>query len=83
MPETVVCAEDCPDEPALLSLPRVAKRLGVSLEKVRQWARRAEDPLPNLDCCDAAGRESRRVIAAEIDPWLLREFERTRPTARR
>jgi hypothetical protein len=48
-----------------------------------EWARRAEDPLPKIDCSSGGKRERRRVIASEIDPSLQREAERTRPGARR
>ena len=79
MAQLVVSAEDR----ALLLPSVVARRLGVSYGKVMEWARRAEDPLPKIDCSSGGKRERRRVIASEIDPWLQREAERTMPGALR
>jgi len=74
MAQLVVSAEDR----ALLLPSVVARRLGVSYEKVMEWARRAEDPLPNV----LVGWKH-KIIAAEIGPWLVRENERRRLAALR
>jgi len=60
--------------PKLLSRPMVAKMLGVSRDNVRQWTRRADDPLPTVLVGKSGTR--RKVIASEIDPWLARQAER-------
>jgi len=64
--------------PLLLSVPEVAAQLRVSHERVKEWARRAEDPLPNV----LVGWKH-KIIAAEIGPWLVRENERRRLAALR
>ena len=64
-------------EPATLTPPQVAKKIGVTDERVREWMRRADDPLPSIQV-GASGRY-RRVLADEVQPWLAREAERTRP----
>ena len=55
MAQLVVSAEDR----ALLLPSVVARRLGVSYGKVMEWARRAEDPLPKIDCSSGGKRERR------------------------
>jgi hypothetical protein len=64
----------------LLTPKQAAAVIGnVNANKVREWMRRADDPLPSVPRGDS-GR-FRLVIASEIDPWIKREFERGRLAA--
>ena len=60
-----------------LTPPAAAKRLGVSVAKVREWMRRSDDPLPSIPVGNSG--KYRRAITAEIPSWLGREAGRGRP----
>lgn len=49
----------------------------VNAHKVREWMRRADNPLPSVPKGRAG--KYRLVIRSEIDAWLKTEFERRRP----
>lgn len=55
-----------------LTLPRVAMELAVSVEKVREWTNRADDPLPSR--LPPGNKKQVRVYRPEMDEWMLRNF---------
>lgn len=59
---------------ALLMPAEVAEILGVSLPTLRAWIHRSDHPLPTI-AVGKTGRQ-RRIIAAEIEPWLAAEHAR-------
>lgn len=64
----------------LLTPKQAAALIGnVNANKVREWMRRADDPLPSVPR-GVSGR-FRLVITDEIDSWLKREFDRGRLAA--
>lgn len=63
---------------ALATAREVAESLGVSVRVVREWMRRANDPLPSV-VVGSSGRFA-KVIAAEVPGWLAAEAERRRGT---
>lgn len=66
----------------LVSPPEAARILGVHPEQVREWMRRADDPLPSVPV-GSTGKH-RRVVADSIPDWLARESARDHvPTAGR
>lgn len=58
----------------LLTPAEAAERIGVSITTVKEWMRRAAHPLPSMQ----VGKSGRvhRVIADEIDAWLVAEAAR-------
>lgn len=58
----------------LLSPPEAARIIGVSVRVVKEWMRRANEPLPSV-VVGASGRTV-KVIASEIEPWLAAEAAR-------
>lgn len=58
----------------LLTPREAAERIGVSVTTVKEWMRRAADPLPSMQ----VGHSGRvhRVVADQIDPWLVAEAAR-------
>jgi transposase len=70
----------------VLSAPEAARLIGVSVQQVKAWMRRADDPLPSV-AVGTSGRV-RKVLAEQIAPWLGREAARDvaaggRPPVRR
>lgn len=59
---------------ALISPAEAAKRIGVSHRMVRTWIHRANEPLPSVVVGDSGNH--RRVIASQIDAWLIAEAAR-------
>lgn len=59
----------------LITPPKAAKHIGVSLPTVYAWLNRVHDPLPSVSV-GKTGR-FRRVIVNQIDPWLTAEAGRT------
>lgn len=57
----------------LVSTTEAARIIGTTTARVREWARRAEDPLPSIP--SESGRFL-QIITAEIEPWLVREAKR-------
>ena len=57
----------------LVSPAEAAEIIGTSQARVREWARRAEDPLPSIP--SLSGRYL-QIVTSEIDPWLAREAKR-------
>jgi len=55
-----------------LTLPRVAMELAVSVEKVREWISRADDPLPAR--LPPGNKKQVRIYRPEMDAWMLRNF---------
>lgn len=58
----------------LISPREAAERIGVSVATVKTWLRRSADPLPSV-VVGESGR-FRKVIADQIDPWLVAEASR-------
>jgi excisionase family DNA binding protein len=58
----------------LLTPDEAAETIGVGRRQVEEWIRRADEPLPSLSTGEAGSH--RRIIADQIDPWLVREAER-------
>lgn len=58
----------------LISPREAAERIGVSVATVKAWLRRSTDPLPSI-VVGESGR-FRKVIADQIDPWLVAEASR-------
>ena len=56
-----------------LSATRVASELGIAVRRVREWAKRMDDPLPVvfLD----GNRRQLRLRRKELDEWILRNSE--------
>ena len=59
-----------------LTVPRVAMELAVSDEKVREWINRTDDPLPAR--LPPGNKKQVRIYRAEMDAWMLRNFETTK-----
>ncbi|MDI9600124.1 MAG: helix-turn-helix domain-containing protein [Acidobacteriota bacterium] len=64
----------------LVTAAEAAEILGVSVHRVREFMRRAEDPLPSIRRVEGGSR--RLVVFEEIRPWLRRQAERDRPEHR-
>lgn len=64
----------------LLTPREAAERIGVSVTTVKEWMRRAADPLPSMQ----VGHSGRvhRIVTDEIDAWLLAEAARKPQTTR-
>ena len=58
----------------LLTPRQVADELGVSLATVKSWMRRQADPLPSVVV--GASGSHRRIVAAQLNPWLEAEAAR-------
>jgi excisionase family DNA binding protein len=58
----------------LLTPDEAAEIIGVGRRQIEEWIRRADDPLPSLSTGEAGSH--RRIIADQIDAWLVREAER-------
>jgi excisionase family DNA binding protein len=58
----------------LISPREAAERIGVSVATVKGWVHRAQHPLPSV----TVGKSGRfvKVIASEIDAWLVAEASR-------
>lgn len=65
----------------LISPQEAASQIGVSVHTVKVWIRRAADPLPSVDVGQSG--KFRKVIAAEIAPWLSAEASRKASAASR
>jgi hypothetical protein len=64
----------------LVTAAEAAELIGVSVYRVREFMRRADDPLPSIRVVEGGSR--RLVISEEIKPWLRRQAERDRPQHR-
>lgn len=53
-----------------LSATRVASELGIDVRRVREWAKRMDDPLPVVFI--DGNRRQWRVRRKEMDDWLMR-----------
>lgn len=56
-----------------LSLPEVARELGMDYKRVREWTNRKEDPLPArlID----GNKKQKRVYRPHLNEWLFRNSE--------
>ena len=65
----------------LLSPPQAARLIGTNVAQVKEWMRRADDPLPSI----AVGKSGkfRKVLREQIPAWLSHEAERAVPTKTR
>lgn len=61
----------------LVTAAEAAEIIGVSVNRVREFMRRADDPLPSMRLVEGGTR--RRVVLEEIKPWVKRQAERDRP----
>lgn len=59
----------------LISAREAAARIGVSVVTIKAWMRRADNPLPAVQV-GASGRHH-RIVASQINDWLLAESART------
>lgn len=64
-----------------ISLEDAAKIIGVSIRQVTLWANRQEDPLPTVVVGAKGG--TRRVVASEINAFLVAEAARSKADTRR
>ena len=60
----------------LVTAAEAAKTIGVSVNRVREFMRRANDPLPSIRVVEGGLR--RLIVSEEIKPWLRRQAERDR-----
>lgn len=62
----------------LISAKEAADRIGVSLTTVKSWMHRRDNPLPAIQ----VGKSGKhlRVVAEQIDPWLVAEASRKTAT---
>lgn len=58
----------------LLSIDETARHVGVGRDTVAEWVNRARHPLPSIQV-GKSGRV-RKVIASEVDAWLVDEAAR-------
>lgn len=58
----------------LISPRQAAERIGVSVATIKNWIHRSHQPLPSVQ----VGKSGRfhKVIATEIDGWLIAEASR-------
>lgn len=59
---------------SLITPSEAARRIGVSLDTVYAWVRRADAPLPSIQV-GKSGKHT-KVVASEIEPWLVAEAAR-------
>ena len=64
----------------LLTPGEAAERIGVSVTTIKEWMRRAADPLPSMQVGNS-GRVH-RIVADEIDAWLSAEAARKTVTTK-
>ena len=64
----------------LVTAAVAAEIIGVSVYRVREFMRRADDPLPSVQVVEGGTR--RLVVSDEIRPWLRRRAECDRPKHR-
>lgn len=57
-----------------LTLPELAKELGVSYSTVRTWVNRAENPLPSW--LPEGNRKQRKVKREELNQWIENTWRR-------
>ncbi len=64
----------------LVTAAEAAEIIGVTTNRVREYMRRADDPLPSM--LVAEGGTRRLVVTEEIRPWVRRQAERDKPQRR-
>lgn len=64
----------------LISPREAAERIGVSVATVKTWIHRSHEPLPAVQ----VGKSGRfyKVVADQIDAWLIAEASRKAPLGR-
>jgi hypothetical protein len=65
----------------LLSPPEAARVMGVSTHQIKEWMRRADDPLPSVPVGKSG--KFRKVLRDQVTAWLEREASRGAPKATR
>lgn len=58
----------------LLSPPEAARLIGTNVAQVKEWIRRADDPLPSISVGKSG--KFRKVLREQIPAWLAREAGR-------
>ncbi len=58
----------------LLSPPEAARLIGTNIAQVKEWMRRADDPLPSIPVGKSG--KFRKVLREQIPAWLAREAGR-------
>ena len=58
----------------LLSPPEAARLIGTNVAQVKEWMRRADDPLPSVPVGKSG--KFRKVLRDQIPAWLAREAAR-------
>lgn len=64
----------------LISPREASERIGVSVATVKTWIHRSENPLPSV-AVGASGKFY-KIVADQIDSWLLEEASRKHGTVR-
>lgn len=64
----------------LISPREASERIGVSVATVKAWIHRAENPLPSV-AVGATGKFY-KIVADQIDTWLVEEAARKQGTVR-
>jgi hypothetical protein len=65
----------------LCSPPDAARLIGTNVAQVKEWIRRADDPLPSVPVGKSG--KFRKVLRDQIPAWLAREAERPLPAQAR
>ena len=65
----------------LLSPPEAARLIGTTIAQVKEWMRRADDPLPSIPVGKSG--KFRKVLREQIPEWLAREAGRPQPPSAR
>ncbi len=65
----------------LMSPPEAARLIGTNVAQVKEWMRRAEDPLPSIPVGKSG--KFRKVLRDQIQGWLAREAGRPQTPAAR
>lgn len=58
----------------LLTPKEAAEQIGVSLNTIKTWISRADEPLPSIIVGDTGSH--RRIVAELVTPWLENEAQR-------
>lgn len=63
----------------LLSPPQAARLIGTTVAQVKEWMRRADQPLPSVPVGKSG--KFRKVLRDQIHAWLEQEAGRAVPTS--